>query len=692
MNTAQRSSAAFPPTGGSSARRRMIIALLCTVLCLVTVSSMQWGSLAIDEHQPSAPQGTNDDDDDDAFERRGADRRPPFVVPHIPHGPTRPPPPEVPSGIASGLPRRWWLAAVADRLAPQRLPPSSVVADQSREGGGGGGAAVVSRRKKRDRRPSGRFITGDAMRLACRWVFDEVTRSVHLNGVREWDTGSYLVQGDRNVATVSAAASRRTAKSRSADDDDLLEHTTAHNDGGAPPVRANDTVFVQTHLLDAFIDAFALDPVVRESRLKRSETSPPHLAFAFNVPIVLVTHNSDYSAPWEPSNVRGKFGVTSYKHHRDVLLEGRYPDSGQPIVSIWYAQNVILADGGGVRGEAKLVPLPIGIENRYNQMGRMVARYEQWATWSWKRKACELYYHRPPARNILPAPAGDGKQPPPQLSVLVSFSIKNKPKERAAALAAVPARYSAAATVQGFHRFDLASAREHAASSGCEASVARPTPGGVRGASTSGRMDLDAFLESVGRCDATLAPHGHGIDTHRMWETLYMGTAAITSAVGVMDRRLMRCLPVLVVDAAYEALREWAVNSSALLARDGAPVPLLQRAMRLVPRGGWFALRNGTALSDAVAPEDTRRHHHRFNVVSQLALWPRPVTMGDSALRPGRPVMLPFEHCDPTDVIAGTTYEQLYAHDADEFRRLVTETLLDVEFWVWEINRHARAP
>jgi hypothetical protein len=47
-----------------------------------------------------------------------------------------------------------------------------------------------------------------------------------------------------------------------------------------------------------------------------------------------------------------------------------------------------------------------------------------------------------------------------------------------------------------------------------------------------------------------LAPHGHGLDTHRLWEALYMGCIPIVQR-SAMDSRLLADLPVLLVDT-YE--------------------------------------------------------------------------------------------------------------------------------------------
>lgn len=282
----------------------------------------------------------------------------------------------------------------------------------------------------KDRTPSHPFITGDGFRAACRFIFDETTKR---------DSGSAAL---------------------------LRSYFDA--------MKTNDTVFVQTHFLDDFVTAMRDRTII---------TRPTQ-----QLPIRLVTHNSDYSAPWEKANVRGKFGVTEYRQHREALLES------DAICSAWFAQNAIVE-------HPKLFPIPIGIENRYNKYGVHVTQYIQHALSA-----------RPfVSRNKL---------------LLVGFNVKTNPRERQAALDVAHSAFGDGAATF----FELSPAAR---------------------SMKSRRRTLQEFGAALLQHRFVLAPHGHGVDTHRLWEALYAGCVPITTA-SAMDARLLRRLPVVILKSFSE--------------------------------------------------------------------------------------------------------------------------------------------
>jgi hypothetical protein len=62
--------------------------------------------------------------------------------------------------------------------------------------------------------------------------------------------------------------------------------------------------------------------------------------------------------------------------------------------------------------------------------------------------------------------------------------------------------------------------------------------------SKNGRIQ---FLENARRASFTICPEGNGVDTHRLWETLYMGGVPVVTPNTLMDD-LYSQLPVLVVN------------------------------------------------------------------------------------------------------------------------------------------------
>jgi hypothetical protein len=142
------------------------------------------------------------------------------------------------------------------------------------------GARIL--RSGKDRTPSFPFVSGDGFRAVCHLIYDETTQTVLRSGV---------------------------------------EGTNDHAGGFADltSLYPNASIFVQTHLLDDFIADYL-----------QSGKMPPTARF------VLVTHNSDYSAPWERNNPRSKGDlITTYAHHRRFIL-------ANPQVVAWYAQNKVI--------------------------------------------------------------------------------------------------------------------------------------------------------------------------------------------------------------------------------------------------------------------------------------------------------------------------------------------------------------
>jgi hypothetical protein len=265
----------------------------------------------------------------------------------------------------------------------------------------------------KERTPSFPFVSGDGFRAVCTVVVDETTLHAIKDKAR-WGREPLL----------SALLSM-------------------------PP---NATVFVKTELLDTFMGA---------------------VLPALERPFVLVTHNSDYSAPWEPKNARAKNGVVGeYREQRSRLL-------ANPLVSVWYAQNAVVE-------HPKLVPLPIGIENRYNKYGAHVAAYAAAAADSWGLA--------PEMRDDTP---------------FVGFSVKTNPKERSAALEA---------------------ARLHFGLSGATTAIAKVKRG------DEALKALGGYLRNLMQSRYVFAPKGHGLDTHRLWEALSVGCIAVTSPAPIMSR------------------------------------------------------------------------------------------------------------------------------------------------------------
>ena len=297
-------------------------------------------------------------------------------------------------------------------------------------------------------------------------------------------------------------------------------------------------------------------------------------AAAGAVGFTLVTHNSDYSAPWEPFNTRMKNGIVgTYAAQRAALLEYSFlksdgsangngvngadrleqkghqtgadanaskrfalfqklfsrgdsdpsrlvvhsgPSSSHSfpprrlVCLRWYAQNTVIS-------HPRLFPIPIGIENRYNVYGRHADAYAAEAD-----AVLQGF-----AASSAGGSFGEGGQEEGlsggrrrEHRMLVSFSVKTNPKQRGAALAAAKALGGEPPTKDSLVTFYRGGALQKRS---------KAEKGKERDAL------LVPFLRAMAGHAFVLAPHGHGLDTHRLWEALYMGCVPITHAAPFRD-------------------------------------------------------------------------------------------------------------------------------------------------------------
>lgn len=68
-----------------------------------------------------------------------------------------------------------------------------------------------------------------------------------------------------------------------------------------------------------------------------------------------------------------------------------------------------------------------------------------------------------------------------------------------------------------------------------------------------GSVDVWQYIEQLATHKFVLCPEGNGIDTHRMWEALYLGTIPIVKRHRALD--YLSDLPILFVDSLYEVNR-----------------------------------------------------------------------------------------------------------------------------------------
>jgi hypothetical protein len=192
---------------------------------------------------------------------------------------------------------------------------------------------------------------------------------------------------------------------------------------------------------------------------------------AVGVCFVLVSHNSDASAPARKE-------------------DARWLDD-EPLLLAWFAQNPSCT-------HSKLRALPIGFENRYNAFGRSPET---------------LLRGRAAAAASLP-----------QRLLLAAFSTATNPGVRGPLSVAAAELFGTNLTTG--------------------AGIA---PG------------QEAWYTAIADHRLVLCPAGHGLDTHRTWETLYLGRVPVVERSAI--DQLFAHLPVIVLDS-------WAELSAAKLERD----------------------------------------------------------------------------------------------------------------------------
>jgi hypothetical protein len=82
------------------------------------------------------------------------------------------------------------------------------------------------------------------------------------------------------------------------------------------------------------------------------------------MPFVLITHNSDFSAPVNQPSLSKKKKFDKWERLQS-----------DPLIVQWYAQNCYWRDYPTVSGHQKLRCIPIGLENRYNKVGNQLQIY-----------------------------------------------------------------------------------------------------------------------------------------------------------------------------------------------------------------------------------------------------------------------------------------------------------------------------
>lgn len=70
--------------------------------------------------------------------------------------------------------------------------------------------------------------------------------------------------------------------------------------------------------------------------------------------------------------------------------------------------------------------------------------------------------------------------------------------------------------------------------------------------------NFDQYIDNVYNHKFVICPEGNGIDTHRFWETLYMGSIPIVKR-NILAEELYSYFPVLIVDN-WEDVSEWLLN------------------------------------------------------------------------------------------------------------------------------------
>ncbi|ORC91829.1 exostosin [Trypanosoma theileri] len=291
--------------------------------------------------------------------------------------------------------------------------------------------------------PSDPFVTGDGFRASCQLIFD--------------DTVSAEAQKNFLEVILRTVETKRIEEGLSS----------------SPEVPIMISVFVQPHCVEKFI----------EYCLKRVERSDSGWK------LLLVSHNSDVSIPYNKNNLVNKNDDHNYENQIYWVLDN-------PRVAVWYATNTAIE-------HPKLWTIPIGIENRYNAYGKHVRVYRE-------------AYHNIRTRNRTRDEDNKRKL------LLIAFSISTFRKYRSEVLRVTTKafeEYSANITLVGKKK---------------------------KGGAVTAKY-VRSYLNLLTQHKFVLAPRGNGMDTHRLWETLYMGSVPIVQR-STLDSRLLSALPILLVD------------------------------------------------------------------------------------------------------------------------------------------------
>jgi len=266
-----------------------------------------------------------------------------------------------------------------------------------------------------------------------------------------------------------------------------------------------------------------------------------------NAPYVVVSHNGDISTPdWQNDAPATRFDK-HLRFHTSKILEDEY-SKGRLIAhhgsNLWWRKIDDDDKGkGGTKNPSDkpeyLHCLPIGIENRYNPIGRDPGRYI---------RAMRKY--------VLEANSTiNNDNDNEKIHLLIAFSAKGRAPDRARALKALFATFG---TPKALKSSTTTSIPNDTTTTTTTSTATNTT------ISFNPRLPHDKWLEAITKHRFVVAPHGHGLDTHRMMEILLMGgipiikQSSISSCYDDSDNILFRpdgktltrgSIPVVVVDS-----------------------------------------------------------------------------------------------------------------------------------------------
>lgn len=228
------------------------------------------------------------------------------------------------------------------------------------------------------------------------------------------------------------------------------------------------------------------------------------------VPYILISHNGDQSSPDGQTDAR--VGLQTW--NTTLTLQAEY-DAGRLLAL--HAQNLWWKNPKETPRPPYAHCLPIGLENRYNWFGSNLTTYIEAMKWY-----VHLVEHEKKAMFV------DLETLPPRPLLLVAFHQKRQVPDRSRALHILK-------TLGAKDMFFNHTSLNHR-----------------------------QWLEAITWHRFTLAPHGHGLDTHRLTEILMMGgipvirRSSITSCYDDSDNQVAEAkprgsLPIVVVDS-YENL------------------------------------------------------------------------------------------------------------------------------------------